>query len=168
MIRKPLAAALAALTLTAALTGVAGAQEADPCQTHVDRAAELQELADARVPGAQEFTDKENRELQKCRHRIAVAEHEQLVSERAEAGRAYLAVNPETDTDDSERQAARDAWRSANEAVNQHEAENGLAPQPHNDGISDFYRYWCLERNGKPGNDNLSTNCAAGPSRPSR
>ena len=145
--------------------GSAAAQETDPCQEHLDPIPKLQELRDARVPGAQENLDRAERMLQKCRDRIAVAEHEKLVSARAALARAFLAIDPSTDTDWSQRRAARDAWRTANDAVKQHESNTGLSPLPHNDGLSGFYRYWCLERDRKSGSDNLSTNCNIHPSR---
>lgn len=145
--------------------GSAAAQETDPCQVHLDPIPKLQELRDARVPGAQANLDRAERILQACRDRANVAERENLVSARTALARAYLAIDPSTDSDWSQRNAVRDAWRTANDAVKQHESNTGLSSLPYNDGLSDFYRYWCMERSGKSGNDNLSTNCAAGPSR---
>ncbi len=142
------------LTLLAALLSGAVAQ-ANSCQSEQDRADRLTELRNAPTGGHLQFQlDITNRDLADCQQRAVVTEYDRLRSERSQAGQTYVSLCENAagvqGGNLTEMQAARDAWREANTAVNEHRTANpGLQPQPYSDSLSDSYRYWCMERDGK-------------------
>lgn len=176
---------LVALTLTGVLAGVAAAQDtrSDPCQRYVDDLRWHRERFAERVVHESELRLAE-RALRECRDREIVVTQQQHITAVRSAARDWLnrqliqdysryqvipagtghcrsdlagdnpfcAALPPSRPGDAE----RDAYRQAIREKRQFEQDNGISPQPFNDGVPDWYRYWCIERDGRTGSNNLN------------